>query len=388
MSAFKKLTSGDTFVSVNYANKRYSATSSSFGEYGITVYSGYENTGTLYQSEDKYSEYLYQRSIKHLYYDNFNGSEILYSGSYDHYLETSLFSGSRFLHSTSSIFSFPKEVIGTYINPSSFSLNLKLGIESYKFQNLGTNSEDDQDACSNYPNLSSTTLYGNEPVLADNSALYTDRELTSTFNGGSDFFSDGQTVVQIDGIGNVVDTGVCSGGDVSGSTGLPVYSGSRFILYDDGNGALEGFGQGPDYLTSSLSTRRYEGDIMYKHGTVVLTDTALTNILTQGGELNYTASWESTYPVYTLSYSCKTRSSDFLFTQNPSACQLESVLSGSLSYSGGLPKDNVTGSEFAPYVTTVGLYNDAHELIAVAKLGQPIPKSKTNDMTFVVKFDI
>ena len=79
---------------------------------------------------------------------------------------------------------------------------------------------------------------------------------------------------------------------------------------------------------------------------------------------------------------------DSNFTQNPTACQTEAVLSGSLSYSGGLPKNNITGSEFAPYITTVGLYNDAHELIAVAKLGQPIPKSKTNDMTFVVKFDI
>ena len=39
-------------------------------------------------------------------------------------------------------------------------------------------------------------------------------------------------------------------------------------------------------------------------------------------------------------------------------------------------------------INLANLYNDATELIAVAKLGQPIPKSKTNDMTFVVKFDI
>jgi hypothetical protein len=103
---------------------------------------------------------------------------------------------------------------------------------------------------------------------------------------------------------------------------------------------------------------------------------------------SYTASWESTYPVFTQNAYCKVKSSEFNSTQNPTACQTESALSGSLSYSGGLPKNNVTGSEFSPYVTTVGLYNDAHELVAVAKLGQPIPKSKTNDMTFVVKFDI
>ena len=47
-----------------------------------------------------------------------------------------------------------------------------------------------------------------------------------------------------------------------------------------------------------------------------------------------------------------------------------------------------TGSYFQPYATTVGLYNDSNQLIGVGKLGQPIPKSRFTDMTFVVKFDI
>lgn len=46
-----------------------------------------------------------------------------------------------------------------------------------------------------------------------------------------------------------------------------------------------------------------------------------------------------------------------------------------------------TGSEFRPYVTTVGLYNDNNELLAVAKLSTPIQTSKTSDTTFVVRFD-
>ena len=49
---------------------------------------------------------------------------------------------------------------------------------------------------------------------------------------------------------------------------------------------------------------------------------------------------------------------------------------------------NLTGSEFRPYITTVGLYNEANELIAVAKTNRPIPKSQNVDMTFVVKLDI
>lgn len=59
-----------------------------------------------------------------------------------------------------------------------------------------------------------------------------------------------------------------------------------------------------------------------------------------------------------------------------------------ISGSNGLKAPNITGSAFEPYITTVGLYNDANELLAVAKLGQPIPKSNKTDMTVVVKIDI
>jgi hypothetical protein len=40
------------------------------------------------------------------------------------------------------------------------------------------------------------------------------------------------------------------------------------------------------------------------------------------------------------------------------------------------------------YATTIGLYNDENELLAVAKLGKPIMMSPDTDMTFVVKYDI
>ena len=54
----------------------------------------------------------------------------------------------------------------------------------------------------------------------------------------------------------------------------------------------------------------------------------------------------------------------------------------------GLVKGFITGSEFNPYFTSVGLYNDSNELMAVAKLGRPTPKSLENDMSVVVKLDM
>jgi hypothetical protein len=49
--------------------------------------------------------------------------------------------------------------------------------------------------------------------------------------------------------------------------------------------------------------------------------------------------------------------------------------------------DFVTSSFFSPYITTVGLYNEAQELLAVAKLSQPLPTSRTTDMSILINLD-
>jgi hypothetical protein len=63
-------------------------------------------------------------------------------------------------------------------------------------------------------------------------------------------------------------------------------------------------------------------------------------------------------------------------------------LDGLIRRSGGTYISEVTGSAFQPYVTTIGLYNDSNDLIAVGKLGRPTPKSENTDMTFVIKLDM
>lgn len=120
------------------------------------------------------------------------------------------------------------------------------------------------------------------------------------------------------------------------------------------------------------------GDIVYTHGIVVLNEDGIfTDALFFDN--TPTISWQSNYPILTQNVICKVSDFEFNFTQNPSA-----VISGSF----GKYKDNITGSDFRPYITAVGLYNDANELIAVAKLGQPLPKPSYIDTTFIIKLDI
>ena len=50
-------------------------------------------------------------------------------------------------------------------------------------------------------------------------------------------------------------------------------------------------------------------------------------------------------------------------------------------------KGFATSSEFNPYITTIGLYNDDNELLAVGKLAQPVRSPDDIDIVFNVQFD-
>jgi hypothetical protein len=77
---------------------------------------------------------------------------------------------------------------------------------------------------------------------------------------------------------------------------------------------------------------------------------------------------------------CLVNESDFNLSYNPT------IVTG--SYIGGNVRNFATGSDFNPYATTIGLYNDNNELLAVAKFSKPILISPDTDMTFVVKYDV
>ena len=90
-----------------------------------------------------------------------------------------------------------------------------------------------------------------------------------------------------------------------------------------------------------------------------------------------TCSFSSSYSVYETQYKVTSAESDFNYSLNPSTHD---------SSSGDI-LNTLTGSEFSPYITTVGLYSDDHELLAVGKLAQPLPTSKTTDTTILINFD-
>jgi hypothetical protein len=84
--------------------------------------------------------------------------------------------------------------------------------------------------------------------------------------------------------------------------------------------------------------------------------------------------------IYESQYKCTFSPNEYTYTQNPSA------ISGSLN--SGIVYDFLTGSYFEPYITTVGLYNNANQLVAVGKLSQPLQSSNVTDTTILVNLDL
>jgi hypothetical protein len=157
-----------------------------------------------------------------------------------------------------------------------------------------------------------------------------------------------------------------------------IWKSSSFTIIDDGEGNL-------------ISGSTIYGNIFYYQGLAIITSGSSADILNFVTSSAVTCSFSSSLTIYETQYKCTVRSNEFNVTLNPSAEISGSILSYSGSYfyqpNGGIPTDNVTGSYFAPYVSTVGLYDEDQNLLAVGKLAQPLPTSATTDITILVNMD-
>lgn len=152
------------------------------------------------------------------------------------------------------------------------------------------------------------------------------------------------------------------------------------VILDDGEGNL-------------IEGNTHVGNVIYSHGQLIITHGSyfLHLSASEAADDRPTISFKSNLPIHTKTYSVKISDYEFNHTLNPSAQTGNTVL----TYSGskylqpsGKYANNVTGSAFQPYITSVGFYNDSNELVAVAKLAQPLPKPADTELTIQVKLDV
>lgn len=94
---------------------------------------------------------------------------------------------------------------------------------------------------------------------------------------------------------------------------------------------------------------------------------------------NFNISFKNEHIIYEKTIKCTIKDYEFNVSYNPTLLQ---------SGSSELLKTFATGSDFMPYLTTVGLYDDNNELLAVAKLSQPFPLSSKVDTNIIIKMDL
>ena len=167
------------------------------------------------------------------------------------------------------------------------------------------------------------------------------------------------------------------------------YEEDSTVMTDDGEGNL--FDQDGNQL----------GNIIYEHGLAIVTVESedaydsLYGTAVYGTDLYGTSpgfdgfmlgrlascSFESTLTLNETQFGVRIKENEFQYSLNPT------LISGSAVESNTY-YDFATGSFFQPYITTVGMYNNNYDLLAVAKLARPLPVSQFTDTTIMVNLDM
>jgi hypothetical protein len=94
---------------------------------------------------------------------------------------------------------------------------------------------------------------------------------------------------------------------------------------------------------------------------------------------NFSLSFKNEHLIMEQNIKCKIKNYEMNYSYNPSL-----LASGS--------QENMvyfaSGSDFTPYATMLGIYNDTNDLIAVAKFSQPLPLSPETDTNIIVRIDV
>ena len=198
-------------------------------------------------------------------------------------------------------------------------------------------------------------------------------------------------------------------------------------IVDDGDGNLYDFQYSASYAkfkSGSMANGKFDytqitessgsviGNVFYEHGVIVITDTGSRYIdcAQKEGTDGFSLKYKGQTTIREYEYTCVVSENEFNGTMNISATKAKSgsisvdgteawklfppghaaAKSGSFNstYTAATDYENfVTHSDFRPYVTKVGLYNDFNQLIAIGQLSAPIKNDKDLALAIVVRFD-
>jgi len=144
-----------------------------------------------------------------------------------------------------------------------------------------------------------------------------------------------------------------------------------------------------DYVTGSAYQTNVIGEVFYNHGIMVVSDPRplYKNVWVgndnwaYGTDYGFTTKYKSSKQLHEIALLCEIGADEFNVSQNPSLKKNNDINSEFL-------QPFVTGSDFAPYFTTIGLYNPNGDLIAISKLASAIKNRDDVDITIKVRLDL
>ena len=194
-----------------------------------------------------------------------------------------------------------------------------------------------------------------------------------------------------------------------------------FLLEHNESGSIGDDGEGRLYYNAknenNIPVQYMAGNIIYEHGIITLFDQYIVGEATDNvyGQSTYgqdtygldtieqelfinafitssevTMSFSSSYKLFETQYQITINEDEFNYSLNPTIITGSTtstntqILDPSPTSSYGSLLDFATGSYFEPYITTVGLYDNDFNLLAVGKLGKPLQTSAVTDTTILV----
>ncbi len=200
-----------------------------------------------------------------------------------------------------------------------------------------------------------------------------------------------------------------------------------YTLKDDGLGNIYDNNHSSSYTNASESfksggggqiTGSVIGNIMYSHGLIIITDTgSYKDVGNSSGGDGWEITFKGTKTIHEREIQCNVERGEFPLSSNISLTPdykgryqvpanlfsgsygtqhlgLSTIWPASSSYKDeghhatGAFLDIASGSEFSPYISTIGLYDDYNQLLAIGRLAKPIKNEKELDISFVVRFDV
>ena len=158
-----------------------------------------------------------------------------------------------------------------------------------------------------------------------------------------------------------------------------------------------------NFISGSLYQTSTPGNVFYKNGQIVVSSPLqkYNNLFISSSNESagiFTVKYKGTHTIYENEVMVRVPKGACNISVNPSAvyrpasgldnnCNEDGKGAEQFNRPGDFRKSMFLSGSAFPYITTIGLYNDKAQLLAVGKLAEPVQKRNDIDMNFIVRWD-